>query len=257
MGDSKKIKLELLRNRCIALVAFTAICRPSDIYGLSTKDIIFNDNDESVQINFIGNKTDKQKEGNIKTVFSNKNQKEICPIDNLKQYIERTKSIRGDLNYLWITLSHSTQRLSLNSINKIMKKIAVEASNQNATAGSFRPSGVNAAIEEGFHPSVPFKLGQWKNWDVFINHYANQTKIPTDYSVRVLRNTSISLPKPISPIKEVRKSQIKSPTRIKAISPLLHGKEDSSIPKNIKFMSRSPTKRQIKVTSHFGDRVFS
>src|SRR5699024_1103937 len=103
---------------------------------------------------------------------------------------------------------------------------------------------------------IPFKLGQWKNWDVFINHYANQVDIPKDLSSKMLPSSS-----PKKSIKSTKKgiqkvvSPIKSPTLVSAISPLRSANEDSSVP-TVSIYQRSPSKRRVKVTPYFGSRVF-
>jgi len=137
INEKKQNEYKKIRDKALILIGFSGGFRRSELANLELEDIEFVD--EGVKIFIKRSKTDQSGEGNIKAIphFENK---EYCPINNLKNWINLLKDKSGKLF-----------NISDKSVSLIIKKYALYAGLDPSKYGghSLRSGFATAAAEAG------------------------------------------------------------------------------------------------------------
>lgn len=175
-GQNVSLPIDRLRQKCIALLCLTAMCRPSDISpqtGFLRKQIQFND-DGSATIMFFGIKNDADRKG-FEIRLAPTADPITDPINCLKTYIDRTTNNAGydDLERpVFLSLTPPYKAIGAGSVAQILTKTLRDAGFAGKyTARSFRAAGASAAVSSGCDPDTTRQIGRWKSRDVFFEHY--------------------------------------------------------------------------------------
>ena len=198
--NNNNIDIKTLRLKCITLLALVTMLRPSDIapksvwidsegiehnYVFSSDHIIFNaDNSMSVVIH--GNKNDSDRSGFVIDV-SPASEPNICPVDTMKCYLEKTRKFRIRGGPIFISLKFPYGALSSQAITNILNEsIEMVGLPRNIfSAKCFRPTGATKAVSAGYDPNIVQKVGRWKTTSVFLEHYVH-SKVPKDFTDNIL-----------------------------------------------------------------------
>ena len=203
--DNNTIDVKMLRLKCIALLALVTMLRPSDIapkalwvdsegkehsYVFKRDQITFN-NDGSMSVVIHGNKNDSDRSGFIIDV-SPSNEPNICPVQTMKCYLNRTRQFRKSNGPVFISLKSPYGALSSQAITNILNdSIEIVGLPRHVfSAKCFRPTGATKAVSEGFDPNIVLKVGRWKTPSVFFEHYVH-SRVPSDFTDKILSVTKL------------------------------------------------------------------
>jgi len=178
--DPEKCPIKDLRSKTLALLAITGLFRPSDLARISLKDLSFQD--DHVDINHFGGKTDKEMNGIQMKIFK-ASDTQVCPVLHLQQYIKRTADGRKT-EQVFISIKND-EPIGDQRISNILKE-TLKLADIDAMARSFRKTGATAAINDGVHPDLVMKLGRWRSPDVFFKHYVDWKDV--NVTDRILNN---------------------------------------------------------------------
>ena len=134
-----------------------------------------------------GNKNDTKRDGFIIEITKSNN-KNTCPVQALKCYLNRTRHVRVVNGPVFISLNAPYQALSSQSIANVLNDAidAVGLSRKLYSAKSFRPTGATTAVAAGIDSSIVQQIGRWKTTSVFLEHYVH-SRPPKDFSDKVLK----------------------------------------------------------------------
>ena len=199
--DNYTISIKHLRMKAISLLALTTMLRPSDIapkalhidgndvvtqYCFSEDQIKFKA-DGNMTIIIHGNKNDSKRHG-FEIEVTKASDINICPIQTLKCYIDRTRNVRTINGPVFISLNLPYNGLSSQSVSNILNDAieSVGLSREMYSAKNFRPTGATTAVAAGIDPNIVQKVGRWKTTSVFFEHYVH-SRTPCDFSDKVLK----------------------------------------------------------------------
>lgn len=202
-GDNQVLELRKLRLKCLTLLAFSLMLRPSDVAPnaqvfnsetLTPEKLLFAKNqldfreDGSLCVRFLGIKNDYDREG-FEVVLPASRDLKVDPVGALRCYIERTESIRDSTQAVFLTLVRPYRAISSSTVGKILSESIDLAglAAQGFSAKSFRPTGATNAIASGIQPDMVRKIGRWKNQEVFESHYVHCNTV-LDFTDKVLQS---------------------------------------------------------------------
>ena len=174
-GENDNLSLKQLRQKAITLLAFAAMCRPSDIapkIGFFRHQLKFND-DGSLTINFFGTKTDSSRTGH-EILIKKSSDHIICPVKTLQAYLCRTEQFVKEQNApVFLTLNMPYAALSAAGVADTLNKSIEEAGLKNSgySARSFRPTGATAYVTSGVENHITRTIGRWKSEECFNSNY--------------------------------------------------------------------------------------
>lgn len=186
--DNELLSIKDLRLKCITLLAFVTMLRPSDIAPRAqvfhpildtVENVTFNvsqldfHDDGSLSIMFHGIKNDYLRDGYSIHVPAS-SQVKLDPVRALRVYVAKTAEHRAGQGPVFLTLARPFKALSSSSISKVLQSaISLAGLPASYTAKCFRPSGATYAIESGLNPDSVRKIGRWKSQPVFEEHYVH------------------------------------------------------------------------------------
>lgn len=186
-GSNEKMSLKRLRCKLLALFCFIGLIRVSaaNLPTLSEIRIEKRGGRKVMRLPIYGFKNDYNHEGIIVEVFECK-AKKFCPIAAFETYIERTKHQRSSMEGkigVFISLSAPYHNISFKRCAAILRWCSEKAGLDPKvfTAKTYRKGGVNTALQKGIEPDAIMRLGNWKNDDVFWQHYVLRT-IPPQFT---------------------------------------------------------------------------
>jgi len=198
LPGNQDLDVELLRLKCISLLALCAMLRPSDIapkaviyqhdnsiqnVHLNVSDIVFVQ--DSMTITFHGIKNDAHRRGFIVTVPMATEGK-LCPVLALRSYIDRTAVYRkGPEGPVFLTLQKPFRAITASTVSVILTQALKMAGLTGYLPKDFRPTGATAAVDAGFPDQSVMKVGRWKNQEVFREHYVH-SKVPRDLTDKII-----------------------------------------------------------------------
>ncbi len=201
--DNNDLCTKQLRQKTVCLLSLSLMLRPSDIapksvwfdpetcsenkHVFSVKQIQFLP-DESAKITFFGIKNDTQRTG-FEVVLPKHDVPKLDPIRCLKDYIERTASVRPAGEPVFLALRRPHNAIDASTVSRVLEECIQLAglSGRGYSAKSFRPTGATSAIDKGIDPQIVQKLGRWKTSDVFYKHYVH-SRTPDDYLQSMFHN---------------------------------------------------------------------
>ena len=171
LENNDELTIHKLRIKCLTLLAFSLMLRPSDLapHGLlfnaetllvehmtfCTDQIVFNDNGSMV-LKLHGIKNDLDRAGfevNIPPASHSK----LDPVKTLKDYIKRTDNIRPvHSKPVFLTLCRPYRAISSSTIaNDLASAIKLAGlDGKGYSAKSFRPTGATISVEKGCNPDI-------------------------------------------------------------------------------------------------------
>lgn len=199
--DNLSLSLEMLRLKCVTLLALCAMLRPSDIapkavhydvkeesvsqFHLKVSDITFETS--SMVITFHGIKNDSQRRGFIVSIQGSTDPT-LCPVLCMKSYIDRTRQFRkSSSDAVFLTLQKPVKPISASTVSSLLSKSLHLAGLKGYRPKDFRPTGATAAVEAGFDESTIMKVGRWKSSEVFREHYVHN-RIPEMFTDAILKS---------------------------------------------------------------------
>lgn len=99
--------------------------------------------------------------------------KNICPISCLKEYLYRTKKLRGKTDQLLITTSKPYEGVARGTVSSWAKKLLREAGvdTKRFASHSTRAAATSAAISSGININTLLNQASWKSSETFAKHY--------------------------------------------------------------------------------------
>ena len=154
LGHNEGLKMCKLRQKTITLLAFAAMCRPSDIapsVGFKRRQINFVK--EGMVIKFFGTKTDASRTG-YEILIKRASETIIDPVQCMEDYLARTKSLVTDQDEgpVFISLKSPFTALSASGVADTLNKCIVEAGLKQTggfSARCFRPTHATAYVSSG------------------------------------------------------------------------------------------------------------
>ena len=195
------LTLEQLRLKCLSLLAFSLMLRPSDMAPnaqvinedgsinrliMTINQLQFLD-DGSCIVLFHGIKNDYSRDG-FEVVLRPATNPRLDPVLTLKNYIHRTQYVRPENGAIFLSLKKPYGPITSNTIARILEQAIFLAGlkNQGFSAKSFRPTGASNAIDAGLEPDFIRKVGRWKSKETFENHYVH-SKPQSSFTDKILQ----------------------------------------------------------------------
>lgn len=169
-GENVSLNLKRLRQKCITLLALSAMCRPSDLI-FKRNECVFN-TDGTVTLTFFGIKNDKDRQGfevRIQPSFNT-----LCdPVKCLENYVERTRHMTDPDGPLFLSIRPPHVGIGVSAISDDLRNSIEQAGLDTKifTPRSFRPTGATASVTCGNDPEVTRQIGRWKTQSVFYDRY--------------------------------------------------------------------------------------
>ena len=183
-----QLTLEELRLKCITLLAFAVMLRPSDIAPnatvvndkgeheqlVMTTDQLRFENDGSCVITFHGIKNDYSRDG-FEVVLQPSRMPRLDRVVTLKCYTECTKYVRPMDKALFLALKKPFGPITSKTVSRILEKaiVLVGLGGNGYSAKSFCPTAATMAVDAGFSAQSICKVGRWRSQDVFQQHYVH------------------------------------------------------------------------------------
>ena len=196
--SNHELSIKFLRLKCISLLAFAYMLRPSDIapksvsydsdsdsfslFVFSRSQVIFSD-DGSLTITFFAIKNDGSRDG-FDVTIPPCDDIMLDPVCALKDYMCRTSNfVDGDSSPVFVSLNKPFKAISAATVGSILaESIALAGLDSSVfTPKCFRPSGATRAVDNGFEPDKVRRIGRWKTSSVFFEHYVFD-KTPDQFS---------------------------------------------------------------------------
>ena len=186
--DNEELSVKMLRLKCITLIAFAFMLRPSDVapkgvqydsesdtfkpFLFLRSQISFPD-DGGLRITFFAIKNDSSRDGFEVSVPRCDNAK-LDPALALNVYLQKTQHLVTDVHApAFISLKKPHQGISASAVGSVLSEAISLAglSSSMYTPKCFRPSGATKAVNSGMDPDKVRRLGRWKTSSVFYEHY--------------------------------------------------------------------------------------
>ena len=186
--DNIDLSLKMLRLKCITLLAFAFMLRPSDIapkgvhydadsdsfnvFVFSRSQINFPD-DGGLIITFFGIKNDTSRDG-FEVRVPNCDSPKLDPASALRMYLQKTAGLVSGVHApVFLSLHKPYKAISAATVGSVLSESISLAglSPSLYTPKSFRPSGATKAVDSGMDPDKVRRLGRWKTSSVFYEHY--------------------------------------------------------------------------------------
>ena len=171
LSPRRKLSLKLLTLKCVALLALISVQRVQTIHCINVDDVSFSEH--SVQI--IVNSTLKTSRPNWHLhplVFHKYSNKQLCIVRYLRQYIARTRSIRGDETRLFISFNKPHSRVTTSTIGRWIKTVLHRSGIDIST---YKAHSTRAASASKAYMHVPtakvLSAGGWSSSNSFQKHY--------------------------------------------------------------------------------------
>lgn len=163
--NNEKLSLESLSKKLITLLALVTGQRLQTLSLINIKNIDFKD--ETVEIK-IPDKVKTSRLGRnqpILTLPVYKERENVCPVTALRCYLERTKDLRGDKTFLFISFKKPFKEVSTQTLGRWIKNVLRESrlDTNVFSAHSTRHASTSAAKRKGVSFDVIRKLAGWSD----------------------------------------------------------------------------------------------
>jgi hypothetical protein len=195
LKENSDLSLSELRSKLIFLLAFIEQLRSSDIERISLKSIKFTENDVSFIILMPKEAT---KSNPHKKIQLNKlKETKLCPVECLRQYIERTQNFRTNVSLDALIIEERSphkpigaQRIAKLNL-KSMSAAGIDVDKYKAH--SLRAAGVSAARDAGLSEEQVAQ-GKWASTTTMRRHYdrSRSASLQADSERRSSRSSSRS-----------------------------------------------------------------
>ena len=178
------LELKLLSFKLVFLLAILSGQRVQTISSICTKNVIFNGNRCSILIdNLLKTSRKGVQLGPIELVSYN--QENLCIINILKIYLQRTQALRKGEKLL-ISFQSPWKAISSETVARWIKQL-LRMSGINTTAHSTRSLSTSIAAAVGMPISEIIKSAGWTSQDTF-NKYYNISKVNKNFGQTVLQS---------------------------------------------------------------------
>ena len=124
--------------------------------------------------------------------------KKLCVVECLTEYINRTGSVRGNNDQLLLCHVHPHGPASKDTISRWLKKILSDAGIDNFTSHSFRGAAASAMLKCGVSVDHIMKTAGWSNATTFQKFY-NKPVVNKQLTVK---NTDNSIKRYFQPLQK-------------------------------------------------------
>lgn len=106
-------------------------------------------------------------------VYEYPRNRNICPVHSLRAYMDRTKSLRGKINQVFITTTKPYRAVARNTISGWVKKVlsAAGIDTTRFASHSTRAASTSAALASGINVNTFMQQASWKCAQTFAVHY--------------------------------------------------------------------------------------
>ena len=187
---NEDLSLKLLTRKLCALLLLTTAQRVQTIHVMRLSCICFDSAGCSVQII---DKLKHTRQGHHQSVLKLPRfpqDKKLCVIECLNQYIHRTRRIRGSNDQLLLCYVQPYGPASKDTISRWLKKVLSDAGIDNFSPHSFRGAAASAMLKSGISVDHILKTAGWSNASTFHKFY-NKPMVEkqlaakkTDYSIK-------------------------------------------------------------------------
>ena len=166
------LSTQLLAYKTAFLVAVSCAKRVSSLSLLSIKSGYFDLSEDKIVLQPIGLEKHSRPGfvGGPIQIEVYKESSNLCPVTHLKAYLERTKSIRGKEEGLFLTIKKPHTGASAATIARWIKSV-INQSGQTGTGGSTRSVATSTALSKGVTLDKIIKAGDWARVSTFKRHY--------------------------------------------------------------------------------------
>lgn len=187
--DSETIPLRELTLKVLALLALVTAQRAQVFSQIQIHDILWGD---PIQIKIPSIlKTTTIKNPNPILIIPSFENKSLCPIFNLKMYVEKTKILRGESANLFISFVSPYKPVTSQTISKWLCKTLDMAGVDSSiyTGHSFRHAATSKASSRKVNVDAIFQRVGWSNRsNVFAKHYNKKIDDRTTFANSLLSN---------------------------------------------------------------------
>ena len=167
--------LAQLSRRANFLFTLSAVKRPSDVARIVIDKEYFQLSDSKIRAQPLGlGKCDKPEVTGVPIVVDSfLIDPAICPVFNIKKYLDRVSCFRDSdkKNGLFLTINKPHRTASVRTLCRWLKTILIEAGAINAQARSVRSVGSSTAAQAGIDLHRILQAGSWKRLSTFQRHY--------------------------------------------------------------------------------------
>ena len=166
-----EIPLPLLTRKLVFLLAVCTAKRASDIMLFSLdKSLCFMDNETVILQTRFGSKTDRPKHIARPIKLKKCEDERLCPVLFFKEYILRTKALRGDETDLFISPYAPHKAVKLATVRRWITAVLTEAG-VSAPAGSTRATAASTAVFTGVSLQQLMDSADWSRRSTLVRHY--------------------------------------------------------------------------------------
>lgn len=182
-GPNKQLSLKIISKKLVMLLALSSASRCSELAYLDINYMFQLPN--GIKFNLNVHKKNRNSAILPGVVFfpSNPEDKILCPVDCLKEYIDRTKLMRKNDSRLIRGIIKPHDKITPPTISRWLTKIIAMSGgpqlNPKTRIGhSVRGAATSKGRDSGLSTADILKAGEWKSESVFRKHYYQQNFTP-------------------------------------------------------------------------------
>lgn len=117
-------------------------------------------------------------------------EKTVCPVEALKEYLEKTKERRGDINSLFITCSKPYRKASKDTLARWIKNSLRKAGIDTSIFAphSTRSASTSKARSSSVSIGTILKTGGWRSERTWAKHYSRVITYDEEFASTILKN---------------------------------------------------------------------
>lgn len=169
-NDSQFLSLKELTQKLCALLLISSAQRVQTIHVIKLNGIMFHDRGCTIMI--------KDKLKSTRPAFHQKalqleryQDKKVCVVDCLREYLTRTKDLRGKVDSLFVCYSKPHGAASKDSIARWLKELLIKAGITGFDAHSFRSAASSELFRKGVPIDTILEKAGWSNAKTFHTFY--------------------------------------------------------------------------------------
>ena len=189
MEGNSKLDLNILSFKTVTLLSITTAARGQAIHDFCISRATWQED----RVAFLLSKPMKNfvKGAPLETVTIYKFQadRKICPYRALKEYLYRTKKIRGQLDCVWISLSKPYRAIGVQTLHNWIKNMLQSAKIVNYGAHTTRHAATSMAALLHLSVETIILRGRWSNCQTFAKFYKKSIESDRVFQDAILNNS--------------------------------------------------------------------
>ena len=184
-GPNDALPLERLRAKLVALLAFLALLRPSDVTLPTVAQVAVPPAADRLVVCLLGFKNDYTAQGASVTIWRAADAL-LDPVSCYQCWLRRTRAMRPDQpgpSRVVIQLRRPYEGVKPATVSHILNEVIVAGGGDRSllSARGFRRGGASWAIAREVMPDKILHLGRWASAKVFAQHYV-QTGVDSNFT---------------------------------------------------------------------------